>query len=704
MTTKLPATAGLTTRTRQAGFPAPVSLSLSFDYDRPDMTLGETEVNSSLLIDFRSSSAFTLVPAKRRLKDPISGNAPYRLVVVDMFGNRICELDRAGMDPFTEELNNGSSFGFTMKDDDPKIVECLVPQREVQLWRSDELLGWGVLTKGRSDNKTVNFQVPGLEWYFTKRFVGAAPMPNLLLNGSFEEGERYWNFGYTKGSIPARPPIHSIDKTRTLNGLRSLNMQGASTVESTTQTLMGDITFAFDSAALTSKGMIAIDNILEQIIFLSKVRLDGHADSTGSASYNMSLSIARANAVKSYMVSRGWPSDLISVTGHGESQPKASNATAAGRAQNRRVEVRAKSEKKAKGHRQWAHQRAPFYNSGTKPIALTLVAWMWIEVYNAANADGIATYMSLTKDNGSNPSVVVAKASIALDSTMPRKKWVRMESSMLAPVGDNFMWLDVYLYPPDGKVIFDEVSLTANEVLGFYNVDQADIVAGLVQHAQDESLGKTWLNIGTSCPPTKVKRSREYPWIERMYINEALSEFPTLANGVDIGMTFTPTERRLASYYPRKGRKTDYLLSNDSNLSDFTVDYDGEQVANKIVVQADGEGSDREEGVWEDLTGMDGVVLEKVYNATPGSAVSSLRQQAQRGVSRYSRPVIIPTLSVHKDFTQEVIEKVALGDVVRVRIKKGWIDLDDYYRVTGRTIDPKTDTISLTIQPEDFLS
>ena len=69
------------------------------------------------------------------------------------------------------------------------------------------------------------------------------------------------------------------------------------------------------------------------------VRVEGHTDSTGSASYNQTLSENRAKSVASYLVGRGVESNRIQATGYGFSRPVADNSTAAGRAQNRRVEV-----------------------------------------------------------------------------------------------------------------------------------------------------------------------------------------------------------------------------------------------------------------------------------------------------------------------------------------------------------------------------
>lgn len=68
--------------------------------------------------------------------------------------------------------------------------------------------------------------------------------------------------------------------------------------------------------------------------------VEGHTDSVGSASYNKSLSLRRANSVKDYLVGQGADPARITAVGYGEEQPIADNATAAGRAQNRRTDIK----------------------------------------------------------------------------------------------------------------------------------------------------------------------------------------------------------------------------------------------------------------------------------------------------------------------------------------------------------------------------
>jgi outer membrane protein OmpA-like peptidoglycan-associated protein len=70
-----------------------------------------------------------------------------------------------------------------------------------------------------------------------------------------------------------------------------------------------------------------------------KLEVEGHTDSVGSDDYNQRLSEQRGEAVSAYLTQQGMPSSSITTRGLGEGQPVASNDNAAGRQQNRRVEL-----------------------------------------------------------------------------------------------------------------------------------------------------------------------------------------------------------------------------------------------------------------------------------------------------------------------------------------------------------------------------
>jgi len=102
-----------------------------------------------------------------------------------------------------------------------------------------------------------------------------------------------------------------------------------------------DTFFDFDRFNLKPEGRQLLDQVAQQTqtINLETVIAVGYTDSIGSDAYNLGLSERRANAVKTYLVSKGVPADRIYTEGKGKADPIASNATAEGRAKNRRVEI-----------------------------------------------------------------------------------------------------------------------------------------------------------------------------------------------------------------------------------------------------------------------------------------------------------------------------------------------------------------------------
>lgn len=106
-------------------------------------------------------------------------------------------------------------------------------------------------------------------------------------------------------------------------------------------TFEAEALFDFDKTVIKPQGKSQLDALLSKLSTLNWTAMSvvGHTDSTGPASYNQGLSERRAASVKSYLVGKGLPAAAIQTSGQGESAPVADNATAAGRAQNRRVEV-----------------------------------------------------------------------------------------------------------------------------------------------------------------------------------------------------------------------------------------------------------------------------------------------------------------------------------------------------------------------------
>ena len=106
-------------------------------------------------------------------------------------------------------------------------------------------------------------------------------------------------------------------------------------------TLSGSVLFATNKFTLLPAAMERLNQVATALMTTRERGLvvEGHTDSQGSAGYNLTLSQNRADAVRTYLVSRGYNADRIQAHGIGKSRPVSENGTAEGRANNRRVEI-----------------------------------------------------------------------------------------------------------------------------------------------------------------------------------------------------------------------------------------------------------------------------------------------------------------------------------------------------------------------------
>ena len=104
----------------------------------------------------------------------------------------------------------------------------------------------------------------------------------------------------------------------------------------------GNVTFATDQSTIRGDFYPILDSVVLVLNEYEKtmIEITGHTDSTGAEGYNQLLSERRADSVANYLRSRNVLYARIATQGLGERYPIASNATASGRAQNRRVELR----------------------------------------------------------------------------------------------------------------------------------------------------------------------------------------------------------------------------------------------------------------------------------------------------------------------------------------------------------------------------
>jgi outer membrane protein OmpA-like peptidoglycan-associated protein/opacity protein-like surface antigen len=106
--------------------------------------------------------------------------------------------------------------------------------------------------------------------------------------------------------------------------------------------VLSGVNFKHSKAILTTKAKLALDEVAESLLAYPaiKVEIQGYTDSRGSYELNRQLSQDRANAVRSYLISKGVASSQMQAIGYGEDHPVGDNNTHSGRVANRRVELK----------------------------------------------------------------------------------------------------------------------------------------------------------------------------------------------------------------------------------------------------------------------------------------------------------------------------------------------------------------------------
>ena len=185
--------------------------------------------------------------------------------------------------------------------------------------------------------------------------LGVAASAVLIAAGVYAaEGDRYVQDGF---GGPVKDPfgkcVLSAGGSRVPGCVEEVAVIPPPTPVHETMTLGADTFFDFNKSNLKPAGMAKLDELAAKLQQLGSavtaVGVTGHTDSIGSEAYNLKLSERRAQAVVNYLEQRGVNPNVIRAQGMGKANPIASNATPAGRAQNRRVEITVDSMQPSRG-------------------------------------------------------------------------------------------------------------------------------------------------------------------------------------------------------------------------------------------------------------------------------------------------------------------------------------------------------------------
>ncbi|TEL76759.1 OmpA family protein [Pseudomonas aeruginosa] len=223
-------------------------------------------------------------------------------------------------------------------------------------------------SQGRQQMTMANIGA-GLKYYFTENFFAKASLDGqygLEKRDNGHQGEWMaglgvgFNFGGSKAA-PAPEPVadvcsdsdndgvcDNVDKCPDTPANVTVDANGCPAVAEVVRVQL-DVKFDFDKSKVKENSYADIKNLAD---FMKQypstsTTVEGHTDSVGTDAYNQKLSERRANAVRDVLVNEyGVEGGRVNAVGYGESRPVADNATAEGRAINRRVEAEVEAEAK----------------------------------------------------------------------------------------------------------------------------------------------------------------------------------------------------------------------------------------------------------------------------------------------------------------------------------------------------------------------
>ena len=229
--------------------------------------------------------------------------------------------------------------------------------------------------------------------------------------------------------------------------------------------------------------------------------------------------------------------------------------------------------------------------------------------------------------------------------------------------------------------------------------DITTLAGRIVTFAQDATAGKSALGItvntpasGVTIPFPKEWRYDEHAQVDRVIADEL----------APLGFDWqVDTGRVFRTYAPRRGvdRSATVTLQPGVNIASYELDEDGASTSTAVTVVGDQDGAVREESTAVNTADLSGIVLQDVVPAAPGTTVEMLAPQAADRLSRARRLVRLPSVTTYPGAV-DLIGLLDPGDVVTVTINDGDVQLSGPYRIVRIQLDPRTDTLQLTLNDD----
>lgn len=357
------------------------------------------------------------------------------------------------------------------------------------------------------------------------------------------------------------------------------------------------------------------------------------------------------------------------------------------------------------GADRFLYQALTGVDGGDIGLYLTLATHFYIESWTGPALDARGLYVE-----GKQGATVRTFEFKEIDDATPRGSWQRMETGIWVPPGE--VWdLNVRLYAPNGSIVFDANRFVAMESLSvaLAGTDIAVMAGDVVEFIQDPAHAKDDLFIGTDCQPAGVVLAFPKAW---QYVDHTPAERVINGElaplGFDWSIEFEDTgigdiwTKTFTTHSPRQGvdRSATVTLELGVNVASYDFDEDGTPVETDVSVLGDGDGPDREEGHAADTSDLDGLVLQGVQSAPPGTTIDMLDPMADDHLVRSKQLARLVRVTTHQR-AGDLVGVLRKGDVVRLVIDDGDAQVDGSYRIVRRQLNPRSRTLDLDLN-EDF--
>ncbi|HOT43352.1 MAG TPA: OmpA family protein [Spirochaetota bacterium] len=257
--------------------------------------------------------------------------------------NSMMRIDDMSVRKVMLKLNNGSLYGKfekIFKDYDIKVktptTVAAIRGTELGFEIHEDLIEMEKLQKKIRQEKKKDEEPAEVETLYSSTIYSVSGIAELN-NPKFEDQKvllSYQNKIAIKENEPPSNPEKMTDDE--ISRMRSI----LNSIHTEEVLFISDkINFEVNSATIIPHSYAELDKIIKIIKEKNvRVRIEGHTDIQGTASFNQTLSIKRAESIKKYLVQKGIEADHLEIAGYGSSKPVASNTTPAGRSLNRRVE------------------------------------------------------------------------------------------------------------------------------------------------------------------------------------------------------------------------------------------------------------------------------------------------------------------------------------------------------------------------------